>query len=167
MICGQAAGVFVALTFIGSNAMAAPDAVEISNLKQGLMHQNEQGEWEVYQEGNRFEAIRNGECVANRESISCMWFGITFDYSANSRKTKLDCIATSREPTDLVTPHEIVERGIQEYRGELILRGRSGGMRLPGYVETPVSGDEHYQKTECYLGDELVLSVEFTLLPPE
>lgn len=163
----QAICALAAFVLLASNAIAAPDEIEISNLKQGLMHRKENGDWEVYQEGSRFLANQNGECVANREPIPCMWYGITFDYSANSRKTKLDCVSTHSKPVDVVNPREIVEEKVQSSKGEIVVRGRSGEMRLPGYIGTPLSGDETFQKMECYLRDELVLLVEFTLVSAE
>ena len=70
-----------------SCSSAGRNAVQITNLKQGLMRPIKNGGWEVYQEGSRFDVVENGQCVIEGTPTSCMWFGIVFDYTAPSSTT--------------------------------------------------------------------------------
>jgi len=120
------------------------------------------GGWEVYQEGSRFDVVENGKCVADSIPISCMWFGLVFDYTASSSTTTLKCTWTSSEPIISVTPDKVLGRVTAE-NVDLVLQGRSGHEARPGYAEVPWPGGESHLKYECHQQRAVVLSVEFDL----
>lgn len=154
----------LAAAALTNSAVAETNRIEISNVAQGLMRRAADGTWEVYQEGDDFEVVQNGECIANGKQISCMWYGVTFDYSAKSKKTKLKCTTTTSSPIISVTPNKIDKRPSVEASGKLVLRGRAGREIRPGYVHAPwKSGSTVKERGECYHNGELVPSVEFTL----
>lgn len=123
----------------------------------------ENGGWEVYREGSRFDVAENGQCVIDSRSTSCMWFGIVFDYRAQSPNTTLKCTWTSREPIVSVTPTAVLARDITEERADLVLPARSGHEARPGYVEVPWLGTESHLRYGCNYQGEVVLSAEFEL----
>jgi hypothetical protein len=143
---------------------SARDRVQIANLKQGLMRASQNGVWEVYQEGSRFNVAENGQCVVDSKTTSCMWFGLAFDYTAPSARTTLKCTWTSREPIVSVTPTQVLERDITEEQVELVLEQRRGHQATPNYVEAPWRGGETHLKYECSDRAGVVLSVTFELV---
>lgn len=164
-----AAGVRKAVTFalaaavcLVSCSSAGRNAVQITNLKQGLMRPIKDGGWEVYEEGSRFDVVENGKCIADSLPISCMWFGIAFDYTGSSSTTTLKCSWTSSEPIVSVTPNKVLGR-VTALNVDLVLEGRSGHEARPGYAEVPWPGGERRLKYECQQQRAVVLSVEFEL----
>ena len=160
----RATVVFALTTAIGLVSCAsAVNPVQITNLKQGLMRPIENGGWEVYQEGSRFDVVENGQCVIEGTPTSCMWFGIVFDYMAPSSTTTLKCIWTSSAPIVSVTPNRVLERSTTKERVDLVLGERNGHEVRPGYVEVPWHGGESHLKYECSHQGAVVFSVEFEL----
>jgi hypothetical protein len=149
-----------AIGLVGSACTA--NRVRITHLKQGLMRPVENGRWEVYREGSRFDVVENGQCVVDSRRTSCMWFGIVFDFTAPSSSTTLKCVWKSNAPIISATPDKILGR-VTEENVDLLLRGRTGHEVRPGYVEVPWPGGESHLKYECNHQGAVVLSVEFDL----
>jgi len=145
-----------------SCSSAGRNAVQITNLKQGLMRPIENGGWEVYREGSRFDVVENGRCIVDSIPTPCMWFGIVFDYAVSSSKTTLKCTWTSSEPVISVTPTQVLGR-VTAQNVDLVLEGRSGHEARPGYAGVPWQGGASHLKYQCQQQGAVVLSVEFEL----
>jgi hypothetical protein len=108
-------------------------AVKVYNLHQGLARLEANGQWRIYAEGNNFLHRVNGNCLVAGKTTPCMWFGVAFEFSAEAETTVLTCKATFSEPTDVVTPKEVVAVKTRHSTQTLELRGRTGKVFWQGY----------------------------------
>ena len=108
--------------------------VSVSNLTVGLMREDSNGEWSVYQPGNSFPLVPNGPCVVAEKAQTCMWYGFEFDYASSSTDQILMCHARFNKPTDMVTAERIEKDDTADATFAIPLRGREGHYSQSAYV---------------------------------
>lgn len=96
------------ITGCASNNTNNNNELEITNFKQGLMKKDTVGKWYVYEESQVMEFEINGECIANKVKMPCMYFGYSYNYNAKKEIDSLDCVTTFDRELDLVNPKEKV-----------------------------------------------------------
>jgi hypothetical protein len=138
-------------------------AVRISNVSQGLARIESSGEWKIYAEGSNFKHEVNGNCVADGKTTPCMWFAVAFDYSADADIAVLTCKGTFSEPTDVVTPKEVIALKAREHTSEVELRGRTGRAFWQGYSIADGDTKPNTTSVTCEHNGKSVLSYEFTI----
>lgn len=140
--------------------------VSVANLKVGLMRENSNGEWSVYQPGYSFPLVPNGPCVVAEKTQTCMWYGFEFDYISSADDQILMCQARFNKPTDMVSAERIEKKDSAEASFAIPLRGREGHYSQSAYVfrnpddaPTPWSAE-----ISCKHNDTEVVRFTFTAL---
>jgi len=125
--------ILLALISACTSVPQTESTVKVYNLRQGLLRLQADGQWSIYAEGDNFLHQDNGTCLAAGKTTPCMWFGVAFEFSANAETTNLTCNATFSEPTDVITPREVLAVKARRDISTLELRGRSGKVFWQGY----------------------------------
>jgi len=99
----------------------------------GLMRQTTDDAWHVYARGNSFTLEPNGSCAVEGRSQPCMWYGIEFDYSPSSARTRLVCTERFSKQTDVVSPDRSDTSKSETASYEVRLKG-DGHVALPSAV---------------------------------
>jgi hypothetical protein len=149
-----------------SACASVPDsdsAVKVYNLRQGLARVDASGNWQIYAEGNNFLHQVNGSCVANGKATPCMWFAVAFEFSASAETTVLSCKGSFSEPTDVVTPKEVVAQQATENTGTIELQGSSGKVFWQGYSIADGNTKPHTTSVICRHAGKEVLRYAFTI----
>jgi hypothetical protein len=92
-----------------------------------------------------------------------MWFGVAFEYATNTDKTVLSCKATFSEPTDVVTPREVVATKVSEDASKIELHGRNGKVFWQGFTIADGNTKPHTTAVICGHGAREVLRYAFTI----
>ena len=133
-VVGIALRLAISSALISACASAPPrPTVRVYDLHQGLARLEANGEWSIYAEGSSFLHQVNGNCPVADKITPCMWFGVAFQFSSDAETTVLTCNATFSQPTDVVTPREVVAVKTRHSTQTLELRGRAGKVFWQGY----------------------------------
>jgi len=137
--------------------------VKVYNVRQGLARVEADGEWKIYAAGDNFLHQVNGNCVAAGKTTPCMWFGVAFEFSADADSAVLTCKATFSEPTDVVTPREVVAAKTSQNTLTVELRGRTGKVFWQGYNIADGTTKPNTTSVICEHGGKEVLRYAFTI----
>jgi len=157
---------WVTLLIALSACATAPDSgapVKVYNLRQGLARVDASGNWQIYSEGSDFLHQVNGTCVANGKATPCMWFAVAFEFAASAETTTLSCKGSFSEPTDVVTPKEVVALQATENTSTVELEGRSGKVFWQGYSIADGNTTPHTTSVVCHHAGKEVLRYAFTI----
>ena len=143
----------------------AAHEVRITHFKQGLMRQDPDGKWHVYDAGNQFPYAVNGECIVNHTDRPCMWRGFEFDFTVPDAHTELSCITRKGSGSLDANPNFISDHSSSSLLWSLTLNGRSGTYQNPQYIimaKSPRESDT--DSTTCTFEGKAVLQFTSTIL---
>jgi len=145
-------------------------AIEISNFKSGLACTNttrtEGGEGWICQQTEDVLVTDQGSCIWNGITKPCTWIGFEFDYKNAKKKTKLQCVETSSEPSDIGNPNEVIGKGSTSQNYELELDGESGHFFNPQYFIFKVGSKDKallVEEGSCKVDGAIIFEFKFKM----
>lgn len=143
------------LFIIQSNAMA----IKVSDFKAGLACTDGRSFGWVCHKTTEIYITGQGQCISNRKSVPCTWYGFSFKYNNYKLGTKIKCKHYSSVPVSFGNPKSVSKKNVKFIKFNIELKKPSGEYYHPQYsvlAKPPKGVNVRKARTECtYKGEKL------------